>query len=121
MSLTTAVFNKKHHKKQQSSENNKVDKANTNLNSSLQYINKYSYQTNDDTESNSNAAEIIDLKSITNISRDKDLRQDIVKQLIRQDDIIVDASNNVSSLFEMGDVFIKTREKNTNRRKNALE
>ena len=39
----------------------------------------------------------------------------------RQDDIIVDASNNVSSSFEMGDVFIKTREKNTNRRKNALE
>ena len=121
MSLTTAVFNKKYHKKQQSSENNKVDKANTNLNSSLQHINKHSYQTNDDTESNSNAAEIIDLKSITNISRDKDLRQDIVKQLIRQDDIIGDASNNVSSLFEMGDVFIKTREKNTNRRKNALE
>ena len=63
------------------SKNKQVDKSKSNYNSILHLINKYSRHTDEDNDNNSKDSKIIDTKLLTNISRDKDLRQDIDKQL----------------------------------------
>lgn len=89
-----------------------MDKLKANPNSIIHLTNKYSRHTNETNNHNSNDANIIDTKSLTNISRDKNLHQHSDKQLIIRDEIIVDISYTLKGpWFKMTNAFGKNLEK----------
>ena len=85
---------------------NQVDNSISNSNSNIHLTKKYSRHNDEDIDTDSKNAKIIDNTSIKKVSRDIDVHQEIDKQPIVRGDNVIDLFNNLKySMLKMTNEF----------------